>query len=116
MQRTKSERRAMWSLLSAGVFVKPSRVRWRPGRVLAAVTTACVCGDSGRAVGGSEEGLDGFGGILFADENFQEPEFGLDPLVLPVLLQHRHPVLLLDISTAEEKTFVFLFPRPEEVS
>lgn len=47
-------------------------------------------------------GLDGFGGILFADENFQEAEFGLDPLVLPVLLQHRHPVLLLNISAAEE--------------
>lgn len=47
-------------------------------------------------------GLDGFGGILFADENFQEAEFGLDPLVLPVLLQHRHPVLLLNVSAAEE--------------
>lgn len=45
--------------------------------------------------------LDGFGGILFADENFQEAQLGLDPLVLPVLLEHRHPVLLLNISTAE---------------
>lgn len=53
---------------------------------------------------GSEEarGLDGFGGILFADENFQEAQFGLDPLVLPVLLQHVHPVLLLNISAPEE--------------
>lgn len=46
--------------------------------------------------------LDGFGGILFADENLQEAELGFDPLVLPVLLQHRHPVLLLNISTTEE--------------
>lgn len=43
-------------------------------------------------------GLDGFGGILFADENLQEAEFGLDPLVLSVLLQHRHAVLLLNVS------------------
>lgn len=47
-------------------------------------------------------GLDGFGGILLADENFQEAELGLDPLVLPVLLQHRHPVLLLNIPAAED--------------
>lgn len=46
--------------------------------------------------------LDGFGGILFADENFQEAQFCLDPLVLPVLLQHWHPVLLLNISIAAE--------------
>lgn len=45
---------------------------------------------------------DGFGGILFADENFQEAELGFDPLVLFVLLQHRHPVLLLNISTRRE--------------
>ena len=36
--------------------------------------------------GVSGVGLDGFGGILFADEDFQEAEFGLDPLVLSVLL------------------------------
>lgn len=65
------------------------------GRVLAAVMTADVCGDGGRL---QMVGLDGFGGILFADEDFQEAEFGLDPLVLPVLLQHRHPVLLLNVS------------------
>lgn len=29
---------------------------------------------------------DGFGGILLADENFQEAELGFDPLVLLVLL------------------------------
>lgn len=58
-----------------------------------------MCDDSGRL---RRAGLDGFGGILFADEDFQEAEFGLDLLVLPVLLQHRHPVLLLNISTAEE--------------
>lgn len=45
---------------------------------------------------------DGFGGILFADENFQEAKLGFDPLVLLVLLQHRYPVLLLDISTKRE--------------
>lgn len=45
---------------------------------------------------------DGFGGILFADENFQEPELGFDPLVLLVLLQHRYPVLLLHISKRSE--------------
>lgn len=49
-----------------------------------------------------DEGLDGFGGILFTDENFQEAELGLDPLVLSVLLQHRHTILLLDIPAAEE--------------
>lgn len=43
-------------------------------------------------------GLDGFGGILLADEDLQQAEFGLDPLVLSVRLQHRHPVLLLNIS------------------
>lgn len=47
-------------------------------------------------------GLDGFGGILFADENFQETKFSFNPLVLSVLLLHRNPVLLLDISVAEE--------------
>lgn len=51
--------------------------------------------------------LDGFGGILFADEDFQEPQFSLDPLVLSVLLQHRHPVLLLNIPTAQETEFYF---------
>lgn len=53
---------------------------------------------------GSEEAqvLDGFGGILFADENFQEAQFGLDPLVLPVLLRHVHSVLLLNISAKQE--------------
>lgn len=45
---------------------------------------------------------DGFGGILFADENFQEAELGFDPLVLFVLLQHRYPVLLLNISARRE--------------
>lgn len=43
-------------------------------------------------------GLDGFGGILLADEDLQQAEFGLDPLVLSVRLQHRHPVLLLNVS------------------
>ncbi len=75
-----------------------------------------MCGDSGCL---RRAGLDGFGGILFADENLQEAEFGLDPLVLPVLLQHRHPVLLLNISTTEEgdrgeKVFILL-ACPEEV-
>lgn len=46
---------------------------------------------------------DGFGGVLFADENFQEAQLGFDPLVLLVLLQHRHPVLLLHISKRREK-------------
>lgn len=60
-------------------------------------------------------GLDGFGGILFADENFQEAEFGLDPLVLPVLVQHRHPVLLLNVSAAEdggEKLLIDVLKKP----
>lgn len=68
-----------------------------------------MCGDSGRL---RKTGLDGFGGILFADENLQEAELGLDPLVLPVLLQHRHPVLLLNISTAVEVDggeYIFIF-------
>ena len=47
--------------------------------------------------GVEEAGLDGFGGVLFADEDLQEAELGLDPLVLPVLLQARHPVLLLHV-------------------
>lgn len=47
--------------------------------------------------GVEEAGLDGFGGVLFADEDLQEAELGLDPLVLPVLLQVRHPVLLLHV-------------------
>lgn len=57
-------------------------------------------------------GLDGLGGILLADEDFQEAEFGLDPFVLPVLFQHRHSVLLLNISAGEEgdrREEVFLF-------
>lgn len=87
----------------------------RPGRVLAAAMRADVCGDSGCL---RRAGLDGFGGILFADENFQEAEFGLDPLVLPVLLQHRHPVLLLNISRAEGDrggNVIILISCPEEV-
>lgn len=46
---------------------------------------------------------DGFGGILFADENFQEAELGFDPLVLLVLLQHWYPVLLLHIPKRRDK-------------
>lgn len=49
--------------------------------------------------GVEEAGLDGFGGVLFADEDLQEAELGLDPLVLPVLLQVRHPVLLLHVPS-----------------
>lgn len=67
------------------------------GRVLAAFVTADVCERLHKA------GLDGLGGILFADENFQEAKFGLDPLVLPILLQHRHPVLLLNVSAGERE-------------
>lgn len=56
--------------------------------------------DRGSAMGSVS---DGFGGILFADENFQEAELGFDPLVLLVLLQHRYPVLLLHISKRRHK-------------
>lgn len=35
---------------------------------------------------------------MLADEDLQQAEFGLDPLVLSVRLQHRHPVLLLNVS------------------
>lgn len=79
------------------------------GRVLAAVMTADVCGDGGHL---QTAGLDGFGGILFADEDFQEAEFGLDPLVLPVLLQHRHPVFLLNVSAVQRrKSFEFVLMK-----
>lgn len=60
-------------------------------------------------------GLDGFGGILLADEDLQQAEFGLDPLVLSVRLQHRHPVLLLNISKRGTRAdrvvrfYVFIF-------
>lgn len=53
----------------------------------------------------SEGTLDGFGWVLFADEDLQEAELGLDPLVLPVLLQHRNAVLLLDVPEEEEEGF-----------
>lgn len=70
-------------------------VEGRPGRAgpQCWLVTADVCSDGGS--------LDGLGGILFADKDLQEAELGLDPLVLPVLVQHRHPVLLLNISTRE---------------
>lgn len=64
----------------------------------------CRLGGSSPSLWVRVGGLDGFGGILFADENFQETQFGFDPLVLPVLLQHGHPVLLLHISTAQQGT------------
>lgn len=66
---------------------------------------------------------DGFRGILFADEDFEKAEFGLDPLVLLVLLQHWDPVLLLNVSvgargereTWEEFCMVFSLSKAVKV-
>lgn len=52
---------------------------------------------------------------MLADEDLQQAEFGLDPLVLSVRLQHRHPVLLLNISKRGTRAdrvvrfYVFIF-------
>lgn len=89
------------SVMSASQTAEVKAAAGGGGGVASAVTAAQMCGDSGCLEGG--RGSDGFGRILFADEDFQEAELGFDSLVLPVLLQHGHPVLLLDVSAEEEE-------------
>ena len=45
----------------------------------------------------SDMALDRLGGVLFADEHFQEAELGFDALVLPILIHHGQTILLLSV-------------------
>lgn len=48
--------------------------------------------------------LDGFGWILFTDEDLQKPQFGFNSLVLLVFVHHRRAIFLLNIPVGG-KTF-----------
>lgn len=41
--------------------------------------------------------LDGLGGVLLADEDLEQAQFGFDAFIFLVLVQHGHTVLLLYI-------------------
>lgn len=49
--------------------------------------------------------LDGLGGVLLADEDLEQAQFGFDAFILLVLVQHGHTVLLLYVPIGRTVTW-----------
>lgn len=67
------------------------------------ISTGVVHGNSMLLNRLEEYNLNWFWRILLADKDFQEPQFGFDFLVLPVLIQHWDPIFFLYVPVKRKK-------------